>query len=415
MLVASNTRLSVGGHCIAAMAMVWSLIDTVPGQALLIWSGALIFVLVLRGYLSWQFNRRVLTDAAARRWVHEYAVILLLTGIVWGSASWMAALHATFLEQLFIATLLLGLTAAAITTLAPVFICFIAFFSGMVLLQTVAFALSGEKLGLIMALLTPIFFLIFLSAARALATSLTRTLELTRTVTQASRAKTEFLSRMSHELRTPLNSIIGFSQLLTIDQSLQPQQKQNARDIYKSGTYLLQLINEILDLTKIEEGNIDLCLESIIVADMMLECTSMIAAQAKERKLELEIGELNPGARIYADYTRLKEAILNLLSNAVKYNCKEGKIRLSFGEGDSGYSRISVSDTGSGIEAARIHELFQPFNRLGVDRYAVEGTGIGLAITKRLVATMGGNVGVDSTPGVGSTFWIDLPKHSEAA
>jgi signal transduction histidine kinase/ActR/RegA family two-component response regulator len=225
----------------------------------------------------------------------------------------------------------------------------------------------------------------------------------------ANQAKSAFLSSMSHELRTPLNAILGFAQILTSNTlpSTLEQKKEFANHILKSGRHLLTLINEILDLAKVESGTITLSMEPVALADILLECRTMIEPIAATRKVRVLFPEVD-GAVVMADRTRLKQVMLNLLSNAVKYNRDEGAVVLTCDQCTPTRMRLSIQDTGNGLNPEQVASLFQPFNRLGQESGAQEGTGIGLVVTKRLVELMGGEIGVSSSPGVGSVFWIEL-------
>ncbi|MGI4717794.1 MAG: ATP-binding protein [Janthinobacterium lividum] len=225
----------------------------------------------------------------------------------------------------------------------------------------------------------------------------------------ANQAKSAFLSSMSHELRTPLNAILGFAQILTSDTlpSTLEQKKEFANHILKSGRHLLTLINEILDLAKVESGTVTLSMEPVALADTLLETRTMVEPIAAGRGVRVLYPEV-PGAVVLADRTRLKQVLLNLLSNAVKYNRDAGAVVLSCEQVGPSRLRLSVQDTGAGLDADQVASLFQPFNRLGQEGGQQEGTGIGLVVTKRLVELMGGEIGVSSSPGVGSVFWIEL-------
>jgi len=233
---------------------------------------------------------------------------------------------------------------------------------------------------------------------------------------RANRAKSEFLSSMSHELRTPLNAILGFGQLLQADTAnpLSQPQNEGVQQILKAGWHLLELINEVLDLAKIEAGKIDLSIENLDPTEVMRECADFISPLAQKRGIELTC-QMDTAFVVPADRTRLKQALLNLLANAVKYNRDNGTIHCTIETIDGDKVRISVADTGVGLTPIQQAGLFQPFNRLGAEYTTVEGTGIGLALTRNLVELMGGNVGVESTPGQGSAFWIDLPAGVQAA
>ncbi len=225
---------------------------------------------------------------------------------------------------------------------------------------------------------------------------------------RANHAKSEFLSSMSHELRTPMNAILGFGQLLQYDQTLTAAQQDNVTEITKAGDHLLELINEVLDLAKVESGQIDLSLEPVELCPIVDECLSLISIIAERRSIKISRNDLK-GVAVRADSTRLKQILLNLLSNAVKYNREGGTVHLEVTMHGSDRIRILVKDSGQGIAAGRLQEIFQPFNRLDAEDSGIEGTGIGLTITRRIVEMMGGTVDVNSEVGVGSTFWIELP------
>ena len=229
----------------------------------------------------------------------------------------------------------------------------------------------------------------------------------------ASCAKTEFLSSMSHEMRTPMNAILGFSQFLQME-NLSDEHKMSVNEIYKAGMHLLALIDEVLNLAKIESGHLDLSLEPVELAPLVDECLVLVNGLAAKRHITLACGAL-VGAAVRADRVRLKQVLLNLLSNAIKYNREGGSVTLAVEARDAQRLRIRVTDTGLGIAAGRLHELFQPFSRLGAENGPIEGTGIGLTITRRMVEMMDGAVDVESQEGVGSTFWIELPRETGAA
>jgi signal transduction histidine kinase/CheY-like chemotaxis protein len=225
----------------------------------------------------------------------------------------------------------------------------------------------------------------------------------------ANQAKSAFLSSMSHELRTPLNAILGFAQILASkDMPTTPEQKlEFSGHILKSGRHLLALINEILDLAKVEAGAVSLSMEPVALAEVLAECEGMIAPLAAARGVRVLFPQA-PAARVQADRTRLKQVLLNLLSNAVKYNRDGGAIVVDCAQPAPQRLRVSVQDTGIGLTPEQVAGLFQPFNRLGQEAGTQEGTGIGLVVTRRLVELMGGEIGVTSSPGVGSVFWIEL-------
>ena len=226
---------------------------------------------------------------------------------------------------------------------------------------------------------------------------------------KANLAKSDFLSSMSHELRTPLNAVLGFAQL--IESGSPPptlSQQQSLKEILKGGWYLLELINEILDIAQIESGKLSLALESTPLTEVMHECLTMIEPQAQKRGITVTCPALAMPYFVQADRVRLKQALINLLSNAIKYNQKEGTVSMNCVASAPGRIRILIKDTGAGLAPEQLAQLFQPFNRLGKEGSSEEGTGIGLVVTKQLVELMEGAIGVESSAGAGSTFWIEL-------
>ncbi|MDC3954407.1 PAS domain-containing hybrid sensor histidine kinase/response regulator [Polyangium jinanense] len=228
----------------------------------------------------------------------------------------------------------------------------------------------------------------------------------------ANKAKSEFLSSMSHELRTPLNAILGFAQLLGRDKSPQLTARQLGylKHVLRGGEHLLRLIDEVLDLARIESGHVPISVEPVDVEAVLREVSVTLDPMAQSRGVTLALMPLPPDLpQICVDRTRFSQILLNLGSNAIKYNRAGGQVSFVASVTASGEVRVTVSDTGIGIPAERQAELFQPFHRLGQETGSIEGTGIGLAIVKRLVELMGGRVGVHSTMDKGSEFWVEFP------
>lgn len=226
---------------------------------------------------------------------------------------------------------------------------------------------------------------------------------------KANLAKSEFLSRMSHELRSPLNAVLGFAQLI---ESGTPQpsasQMRSIHQILQAGWYLLDMINEILDLSRIESGTVTMSQESVSLSEVLQDCLSMIEPQAQQRGLKMTFPWFGQNHHVLADRTRLKQVLLNLLSNAIKYNQAGGSVVVQCVATGNDRLRLSVSNTGAGLTPEQVDQLFQPFNRLGREGGTEQGTGIGLVVTKKMVELMGGAIGAESSVGVGSVFWVEF-------
>lgn len=227
---------------------------------------------------------------------------------------------------------------------------------------------------------------------------------------RANNAKSEFLSRMSHELRTPMNAILGFSQLLEADTQnpLTPEQQENIHEILHAGSHLLELINEVLDLARIESGRLELVHEAVPIGPLVDECVALLHPLAAQRNIQLNT-DANGGCCVKVDRLRLRQILLNLLSNAIKYNREGGSVGISCHPAPRGRVRIAVRDSGRGIPEEFLAHLFKPFERLESAYNGIEGSGIGLALSKQLTEAMDGTIGVESEAGAGSTFWIELP------
>jgi PAS domain S-box-containing protein len=231
---------------------------------------------------------------------------------------------------------------------------------------------------------------------------------------EANLAKSDFLSSMSHELRSPLNAILGFAQLMESDSPPPtPGQKESITQILQAGWHLLKLIDAILDLAKVESGQVPLSQEPVSLAEVILECQGIVESQAQQRGVKLTFPEFDIPYFVLVDRTRLKQVLINLLSNAIKYNVDRGTVVVSCSARTPELTRVSIRDSGAGLSAEQVAHLFQPFNRLGQEGGGEEGTGIGLVVAKRLVELMSGVIGVESSVGAGSTFWVELRSTAE--
>ncbi|MGB8195965.1 MAG: ATP-binding protein [Acidimicrobiales bacterium] len=225
---------------------------------------------------------------------------------------------------------------------------------------------------------------------------------------RANKAKSDFMSRMSHELRTPLNSVLGFAQILEME--LQSSDElEMVGYIHNSGKYLLELINEVLDISRIESGHISVMIEPIVLKDLEKECIELVTPQANEFGVTI-FSQMDYDFQVLGDQQRLKQVLLNLLSNAIKYNRPNGSVTITCAPKPRSKVRLSVRDTGPGISPDLLERLFTPFDRLDAETSGIEGTGLGLALSKGLIEAIGGSIGVESNVGHGSTFWIELPN-----
>jgi PAS domain S-box-containing protein len=231
----------------------------------------------------------------------------------------------------------------------------------------------------------------------------------------ANRAKSEFLSRMSHELRTPLNAVLGFGQMLQLD-ALDQRQGEYVEQILRGGRHLLELIDEVLDISKIEIGAVAISVEPVSVSEIAAESVRLLEPLATARQITLRSAIADdPAWHVMADQQRLRQVLVNYLSNAIKYTLPGSTATISAEPVTDGWLRVAVSDDGPGIAPRLIARLFQPFERIGAEQAGIEGTGLGLAHSKALVERMGGRIGVDSTVGSGSTFWLELREVDPAA
>jgi PAS domain S-box-containing protein len=229
---------------------------------------------------------------------------------------------------------------------------------------------------------------------------------------RANRSKSEFLSRMSHELRTPLNAILGFGQLMEAGLNT-PDQNENIDQILTAGRHLLSLINEVLDIASIEAGRITISLESVNLDDVVAAAIDLVRPLAAERNIQITSAKCDQ--HVQADRHRFTQVLLNLLSNSIKYNQESGRVTIDFEDERGGKLRTRINDTGPGISPKDRERLFASFERLDAGKTKVEGTGLGLAVCKQLVELMGGEIGVESSVGVGSTFWVSLPTAEASA
>ncbi|MEQ1602505.1 MAG: ATP-binding protein [Methylophilaceae bacterium] len=415
-----NLVISVASVFFIGGGLLWPML---PSELLIAWFGA-ILVSALIGYVEWlAFRRAAPLPSRLIHWQKLFMLQSVVGGCAWGVGPTLMMQMATGASLALIICILLCACAVAMISLAEQPGAMQAFLAAAMLPPAIAAWRTGGAIEQIMAVVLlgglAALILVGRNASNTIRTLLETESSLREAVIdanaareaaeRANQAKSDFLSSMSHELRTPMNAILGFAQMLEYDSALSTDQQDNVEEILKGGRHLLKLINEVLDLAKIESGHIDFSLESIELAGLIEDCRQLILPTLVARQLALHL-TLPSTSIVRADRMRLKQVLLNVLSNAVKYNREGGDIRVAVQEATTEACwRITITDTGAGIASARMAELFQPFNRLGAEFGVIEGTGIGLTITRRLVELMGGKIGVSSQIGIGSTFWIELP------
>lgn len=419
-----------------------------PTKPLLVWTAVLIILSVLRLAMYRNFRSMVKSEACVQRWARLHQVATAITGVAWGSMGYFLDLDLSPYQANYIALVFLGLTATSLSVNASYFPNFLAFFVPICLTMESFFLSTEQPLYHGFSYLLVFYFLILVKAAHSTAKNLRHTIslkhenqdlishlrqsnsELTREIElrssiesqlrdakdiaeQASQSKSEFISRISHELRTPLTAILGFSGILGHSPKVDEAVRTDIIKINKAGQHLLGLIEDLLDISRIESGTLSVTSEPVRLEDLLEETRNLILPLAKRSSIDLQIDIPAGQLVLQADYMRLKQVLLNLLTNAVKYNHGGGRVSLSTETLDEDKLRIHVTDNGAGIAADKLDQIFMPYNRLGAEYTQVSGTGIGMTISKQIIELMHGNIGVESELGKGSHFWVDLPLASE--
>ncbi len=408
-----------------AILLVLSQWKVIEHNLLIGWLLAIVLVTLLRAFLAYLYKQNNHGVDDSHRWGYFFIVGAASSGITWGVGSILFFHNNDFAHQVIILLVIHGVSAGAVTTLSSVRNAVYAFIVPTMFPLLPLFIISGTELSTIIGLMLVLSFAFLVKSSGTMFYNTQENIQLRllamekekgliRAIKQADEAnlaKSEFLSNMSHELRTPMNAILGFAQVLKFYEGLSKEQEENVNEILMAGNHLLELINEVLDLARIESGKLDLCLESVELSPLVDECFSLLSTIAKKQGVSIHHDEIK-GIFVHADKVRLKQILLNLLSNAIKYNRAQGTVNLQVSHVNNNEIRIMVIDTGKGITRENLDKLFQPFNRLDADNSGIEGTGIGLSITYNLVEMMAGRINVDSEPGIGSRFWVDLPKEA---
>ena len=425
-LLYAQTTGGLIASAIGAGGLALVLWDMVPRAQLVPWLALMCLVLAARVVLIRLYRHAKPAPEAVKPWRAWFALAVGATGLLWGAALVMFFPGAPGLQQIYVAILVVTMAAGGLVMFAPAFFIYAIFVAGALGPFAAWIFFQGTEFIILGVFATALVAMLLVGARRVhetLMTSLRLRFE-TESLTDklfwakeeaehANHAKSDFLSRMSHELRTPMNAILGFAQLLDYDVADDPRDAEraaNVQHILNAGHHLMGLIDDVLELSRIEIGGISLSLDRCAPRVATEASLSLIRAPAYARGVRVTdraarraLPDLN------TDSARLRQILVNLLSNAVKYNRDGGTVTVDAEPVDGGMLRISVRDTGPGIPLDKQDDLFKPFNRLGAETSGIEGTGIGLTITRRLAEALGGHLGFESAPGQGSTFWVDLP------
>ena len=417
----------------ACFAVFWS---RIPHSVLFSWAAYVALVTLAGTALAFAYQRNP-DKFQTRVWIRLFVVFALFDASNWALVPWLFFLPNEPLYHFFMAALVLGIAAGGQVAYVSVLPAAAVLVIGVLLPTALRLVSVDETIYYALATLTVVFMAVVLSISRRLNASLIeawrlrhrveeRTQELTAEIAErrkavaqadsAGKAKNEFLSSMSHELRTPMNAILGFAQLLDLDRDtkLDADQRNYLRQIMSGGQHLLTLINEILDLAKIEARAVAFDRAPVAMRELIDDSLDLLTPLAGEKGLTVSDDTGREGLPpVLGDAMRLKQVVINLLSNAIKYSPAGGSVTLAAETMPSDRLRLSVSDTGPGIDEDQQALLFQSFTRIGATSKQAEGTGIGLAICRHLVEHMGGEIGLDSAPGEGSTFWFEIPLAAE--
>jgi signal transduction histidine kinase/CheY-like chemotaxis protein len=416
-----NMTFSALAISIASILTFFALYNHVDSTRLLVvWIVIMLFWVALRAWDALQYNRADASSQKKSVWGKRFLIGSTIAGFLWGMLAWLGHSNDSAYQALIV-VVIMGVAGGSMATLSYRWQTIAYFLIPILGLLELRLLFENDAFLRTVSFLLLIFILFMLSISRKIHKNTNQNvrlrieadfreralIEAKEEAERANLAKSNFLSRMSHDLRTPLNAILGFSQLLKYDPEINSTQRANTLEIIAAGKHLLDLVNQILDLAKIEEGKLHIHLKQIWLDDVLADCHSLIKPMAAEKQIQLNFDSCR-GIFVNADRTRLKQILLNLLSNAIKYNHHLGTVSLHCKAISETRVRIEVIDNGEGIPAKLQNRLFQPFNRLEDETQKNEGTGIGLSIAKHLTEIMCGAIGFESTIDNGSTFWIEL-------
>jgi signal transduction histidine kinase/ActR/RegA family two-component response regulator len=395
-------------------------------EYLSLWFAIMAVSILVRSWDTYHFIKAPPDEQSKKSWGTRFLIGSTFAGFWWGMLSWLGY-SAENEYQALIVVCIIGVVGGALATLSYRWRTIVFFLLPALLILELRLIFEDNEFFKVVSYLLAVFILFTLLTSRRAYKNSNQNIRLRieadvreealraakNEAEHANKAKSIFLSNMSHELRTPLNAILGYTQLLKHDQSLKQKQQDSIKEINDAGELLLELVNQVLDLSSIEEGNQQVSIEAVALEDVLKECKSLIQPLADKNHIRLDF-ITNFTGYVLADHIRLKQIILNLLSNAVKYNRINGMVNVRCSYIAENRVRIEVSDTGYGIPKNKLNSLFEPFNRLEINTKKIEGTGIGLTISKKLTDMMKGTLNVQSDVGRGSTFWIELGGFRES-
>lgn len=392
-------------------------------EHVILWISVLWFVLIIRLFTYSWFKKSSKNRKKLNFYCNAFVYEVVATGLLWGLAPWIFGDPAKPEISMFLGFLIGGLISGAVGTLSVLSRVYMPYLIVTLVPMGSWFFLQDDSLHLAIALISFFAFFGFIFSSLSYKKILYESFDLAIKVSEqklqvekASNAKSEFLSNMSHELRTPLNAILGFAQLIQLNKETNDLNQRHAKEVVSAGTYLLTLIDDLLEISTIEANKLQLKIEPLQLTELINECVDMIKAS--------DISDLNISIDfnlsdckqlvVLVDEIRIKQVLLNLLSNACKYNKANGTITLGCRTIDESHIRVFVRDTGQGIPLSKQSDVFDSYQRLGQEKGSIKGTGLGLVISRQLVEMMGGQLGFESKENQGSNFWVDLPLGKKA-